>query len=110
MRVLDKNGKLLEQKSWPASVVPDSAAKIADAAWTLPAGLAGSVTVQLSLEDNVGKRLSSNEYTFLVGDEAEARKARLKLREKYVELRGKYGPSYYRFFPQLTGGDAKRNQ
>jgi beta-mannosidase len=110
MRVLDKNGKLMEKKSWPASVAPDSAAKIADAAWTLPAGAAGSFTVQLSLDDSGGKRLSSNEYTFLVGDEAEARKARLKLREKYVELRGKYGTSYYRFFPQLTGDDAKRNQ
>jgi beta-mannosidase len=109
LRVVDRNGKSLEEKTWPVKVAPDSSAKIGNVDWTLPASLEAGFRVHLSLVDGGGRELSANEYAFLIGNEEEARKARLELREKYIELRNKYGRTYYRFFPQLVGDD-KRNQ
>jgi len=110
LRIQDKAGKVIEDKKFPFTVTPDSAAKVTDVAWKLPANLSGEFQLHLSLTDSSGKELSKNQYTFLVGDEEAARKERLKLREHYQELKKKAGSNnYYRFFPELTGEKQKRN-
>lgn len=108
LRVVDGAGKTVWEEKTGAAVRADSAAKLKDISWRLPAGMTGSFQVHLSLADRNGKGLSRNQYAFLVGNEEEARKERLKLRDKYLELR-KHGRSYYRFFPELLRANQKRN-
>lgn len=108
LRVVDEAGKVIWEDETGVRVQADSAAKLKDVSWRLPAGLTGGFQVHLSLADKNGKELSRNQYAFLVGNEEEARKQRLKLRDKYLELR-KHGRSYYRFFPDLLRDSQKRN-
>jgi beta-mannosidase len=110
LRILDKSGKVIEDKKFPFNVTPDSGAKVTDVMWKLPANLSGEFQLHLTLTDGSGKELSKNQYTFLVADEEAARKERLKLREYYQQLKTKAGSNnYYRFFPELTGEKQKRN-
>ena len=60
-------------------------------------------TIHLSLKDKSGKIISSNEYLFLIGDQAKATKQFNAMRQSMVEKNGKYSyGNYYRFFDEMT--------
>jgi len=108
-QIQDQTGKVVNERVFQADVLPDSSARIKELVWLVPANMAGEFQLHLALVDNRGKQLSQNRYTFRVGNEEEARAARLKLREKYMDMR-KIGKNlYYRFFPSLLGEGQKRN-
>jgi beta-mannosidase len=103
LRVVSDDGKTVEEKTWPTAVATDSAGKVADFTWKVPAGARGVCRVFVSLTAGSGSILSENEYAFLVGNEEEAREARLKLRQEYLDLRKRHGRTHYRFFRELHG-------
>lgn len=103
--ISDASGKVLVKKEQSiAALTPNSSKQFFEIEQQVLAQVKTSFDVKLELTDKNGKKISENQYHFLIGDQAQAS---LKMKEMGKELKRKndkytYG-NYFMFFPAYNG-------
>jgi beta-mannosidase len=82
-------------------VALDSATKISDIQWLLPANAQGEFDVFLTLKDPQGNKLANNEYKLLVGNQQLAKQQSLEYLAKAQKRLEENGHCVYRYWPEM---------
>lgn len=112
MNIRDDHGKLLQEKSFSAKDIQANSSK---KFFEIEAAVLKNVTqnfyIELALLDKNAKELSSNNYMFLIGDQATASKKFKEMGDAIRQRNGKYTyGNYYRFFPDMIRENGKDHQ
>ncbi|MCF7364424.1 hypothetical protein L3V23_20360 [Vibrio sp. A1-b2] len=79
----------------------DSSTEVGTIAWRVPSNAVDSFTVNLTLVDNGGKVLATNEYVLLIGDQQQAKEQSLAYLAQAKERLEEHGHCIYRYWPEM---------
>ncbi|MFI3320357.1 MAG: sugar-binding domain-containing protein [Rikenellaceae bacterium] len=102
VKILDTNKQLVKRQNYKlGNVKGDSSKEFVDVSFSVPGKMGDKFYVELTMRDNSGNTISTNEYMFLVADQAAAFEVYKRYGIKSNEHKAKYGYSTYRYFPGL---------
>ncbi|MFR9652064.1 MAG: sugar-binding domain-containing protein [Rikenellaceae bacterium] len=109
MTIKDDNNKVVKSEQFVVKSVGENCAfKLIDISWDVLKSIKDRFYVKLSLKDKSGKELSSNNYFFLIGDQAEATKVVNAMNVEERESISKYtNGNYLRYFPSIVQEDGQ---
>lgn len=91
-----QNGEVIKEGSFKATVGENSAECFQTVDWLVDGQVGENFTIDISLTDESGKVLSSNNYTLLIDDQEKAKVEAKKLYLARHAERAIYGKGYYR--------------
>jgi beta-mannosidase len=100
-RVLDPEGKVIEEGAMPVDVAKDSSAKFHEIRSAVRGTDGEFFHVQMTLTQGDGTIVSQNTHTLTVGDQQAAKQHCLKLHADIMAEKENLGKGYYRYHPEL---------
>lgn len=103
MIVKDDGGRILKSDSFSVKKIGENATfKLQNINWDVLGKVEKKFYVELSLKNHTGKKLSSNNYFFLIGDQKQATLQFKEMQKEMLRLNAKYTyGNYYRFYPEM---------
>ncbi len=102
VKILDTNKQLVKKQNYKlGNVKGDSSKEFVDVSFGVPGKMGDKFYVELTMRDNSGNTISTNEYMFLVADQAAAFEVYKRYGVASNAHKAKYGYSTYRYFPGL---------
>lgn len=107
--IKNDSGEILKSGSFPVKSIGENCAfKLEDFSWDVLSKVDKIFHVEMSLKDRSGKELSTNEYFFLIGDQAAATKVVNAMQKEESASIMKYtNGNYLRYFPSIVQSDGK---
>lgn len=100
-KVLDNNKAVIKQeKVQIGDVAKDSSKKFFEISSKISGSLGDKFYVEIVLKDSNGKKISANDYMFLVADQKTDKALCKQMFEEFL-VRRKRGRNYHRYFPEL---------
>lgn len=107
----DDGNQLLSRSVKIENILPDSSVRLSEIEEPILRDVEKHFSVLLSLKDEHGNELSSNNYMFLIGDQEAASAKYKKMGTEFVNRKRQYGAgNYYRYFPSMVNVDGKDHQ
>ncbi len=112
LSIKDDSGKLLRSESFKVkSIAENSAFKVEAFSWDVLSTVDEKFFVELSLVDKHGGEISSNEYFFLIGDQAQATIEFNKMNKQMGESISKHtSGNYLRYYPAFVNEEGESYQ
>ncbi|MFC2113240.1 beta-galactosidase, partial [Bacteroidota bacterium] len=106
IKFLDQDNKVFKQETLKiGDVTEDSSTDFAEVSCEVPGKLGDKFYAELAMLDNKGKKISSNQYLFLVADREEALATLKKMGEEMRQRSRMHGGSTYRYFREFYWED-----